>query len=272
MKGEYEHRTAKTTTIKGKLRPPTDGKALPTLSFALSDQAARANAPTEALADFLRTWAPPETDSWYVLKIDEPPDSGRQSIEASLVVPGVDAWQLGEARLSRIGGRTPEDLNFRNQLCVRIGSAAVDSGRIEAAMKRLILHMSGSLEPSFSDSENPWKTLEKKFRTAATALGERAADVVKVLDWGQANNIREIRNDIIHAYWWDYSDVGITRGRVYQDGTSELIRVTLDQLDDDCRKLRVYADTLDSAMDGIWLNVYLPRANKVTEREAPAEN
>ena len=98
-------------------------------------------------------------------------------------------------------------------------------------------------------------------RKAATALGERAADVVKVLDWGQANNIRDIRNDIIHAYWWDYSDVGITRGRVYQDGTSELIQITPAQLDEDCQKLHDYADTLDSAMDGIWLNVYLPRRN-----------
>jgi hypothetical protein len=251
----------KMTTLKGKFRPPTDGTALPTLTFALSTEAERSGGPTDALDDFMKAWAPPGTDSWYVLKIDQAPDSGRQSIEASLVVPGVDAWQLGEARLSRIGGRAPEDLIFRNQLYARIGSAAVAGGRIEAAMKRLILHMSGSLEPSFADTEDPWKTLDRKLRNAATALGERAADVVKVLDWGQANNIRDIRNDIIHAYWWDYSDVGITRGRVYQDGTSELIQITPEQLDEDCQKLQEYADALDSAMEGIWLNVYLPRRN-----------
>jgi hypothetical protein len=253
--------TSKMTTLKGKFRPPTDGTALPTLTFALSNAAERASAPTDARDDFMKAWAPPGTDSWYVLKIDQAPDSGRQSIEASLVVPGVDAWQLGEARLSRIGGRVPADLKFRNQLYVRIGSVAVAGGRIEAAMKRLILHMSGSLEPTFADSEDTWKTLDRKLRNAATALGERAADVVKVLDWGQANNIRDIRNDIIHAYWWDYSDVGITRGRVYQDGTSELIQITPEQLDEDCQKLHDYADTLDSEMDGIWLNVYLPRRN-----------
>lgn len=251
----------KMTTLKGKFRPPIDGTALPTLTFALSTAAERAGAPTEILDDFTKVWAPPGTDSWYVLKIDQAPDSGRQSIEASLVIPGVDAWQLAEARLSRIGGRSPEDLIFRNQLYARIGSAAVAGGRIEAAMKRLILRMSGSLEPSFADSEDPWKTLDRKLRNAATALGERAADVVKVLDWGLANNIRDIRNDIIHAYWWDYSDVGITRGRVYQDGTSELIQITPKQLDEDCQKLHDYADALDSAMDGMWLNIYLPRRN-----------
>ncbi|WP_130177842.1 hypothetical protein [Cryobacterium sp. SO1] len=252
----------KMTTINGKFRPPTDGTALPTLTFALSDEAARATAPSEALGDFMRAWAPPGTDTWYVLKIDQAQDSGRQSIEASLVVPSVNAWQLGEARLSRIGGRSPEDVNFRHQLYMRIGAAAVAGGRIEAAMKRLLLHMSGSLEPTFADSDDPWKTLDRKLRNAATALGERAADVVKVLDWGQANNIRDIRNDIIHAYWWDYSDVGITRGRVYQDGTSELIQITPEQLDEDCQKLHDYAETLDSAMDGLWLNIYLPRLNE----------
>jgi hypothetical protein len=251
----------KMTTLKGKFRLPTDGTARPTLTFALSTEAERSGRPNNALDDFMKAWAPPGTDSWYVMKIDQAPDSGRQSIEASLVVPGVDAWQLGEARLSRIGGRAPEDLIFRNQLYVRIGAAAVAGGRIEAAMKRLILHMSGSLEPSFADSDDPWKTLDRKLRNAATALGECAAEVVKVLDWGQANNIRDIRNDIIHAYWWDYSDVGITRGRVYQDGTSELIQITPEQLDEDCQKLHEYADALDSAMDGIWLNVYLPRRN-----------
>jgi hypothetical protein len=231
------------------------------LTFALTTELERASAATDVLDDFMKTWAPPGTDSWYVMKIDQAPNSGRQSIEASLVVPGVDAWQLGEARLSRIGGRAPRDLIFRNQLYLRIGSAAVAGGRIEAAMKRLILHMSGTLEPAFADSDDPWKTLDRNLRNAATALGERAADVIKVLDWGQANKIRDIRNDIIHAYWWDYSDVGITRGRVYQDGTSELIQMTLEQFDADCQKLQVYADTLDSAMDGIWLNIYLPRLN-----------
>lgn len=178
-----------------------------------------------------------------------------------MVIPGADTWQLGEARISRIGGRTPEDLFFRNQLHMRIGSAAVAGGRIEAAMKRLILRMSGSLEPKFADSEVPWKTLDKKLRNAATVLGERAVDIIKVLDWGQENNIRDIRNDIIHAYWWEYSDVGITRGRVYQNGTSELIQITPEQLDEDCQKLQAYADMLDSAVDGMWLNIYLPRRN-----------
>lgn len=206
------------------------------------------------------------------MTIDQAPDSGRQSIEASLVVPPAHSWQLGEARLSRIGGRTPADLFFRNQLYTRIGSAAVAGGRIEAAMKRLILHMSGSMEPTFADSENPWKTLDKKLRNAATALGERGAEVVKVLDWGEANNIRDIRNDIIHAYWWDYSDVGITRGRVYPDGTSELIQISPEQLDEDCGKLLRYADTLDSAMDGIWLNVYLPRLNNEGASTRPSSD
>jgi hypothetical protein len=252
----------KLTTLNGKFRPPTDGASLPILTFALTNEASRASAPADVIDEFLKTWAPPGADTWYVLKINQAPDNERQSIEASLVVPGVDAWELSDARLSRIGGRSPEDIDFQNQRYVRIGSAAVAGGRIEAAMKRLLLHMSGSLEPSFANSEDPWKTLDKKLRNAATALGKRGADVIKVLNWGQANNIRDIRNDIIHAYWWDYSEVGITRGRVHLDGTSELIQVTPKQLDEDCQKLINYAETLDSAMDGLWLNVYLPRRNR----------
>ena len=254
---------AKTVRFDGRMRPPTDGTDMPTLTFGLFTEADLATLSPEALEDFRRDWAPPGANSWYVLDINQAPDSGRQSIHASMLVPGVDAWELSEARISRIGGRAPEDLEFRNQLYMRIGSAAVAGGRIEAAMKRLILGMSGHPEPKFADSEDPWKTLDKKLRNLAVALGERATDIVKLLDWGEENNIRDIRNDIIHAYWWDYADVGITRGRVHLDGTSELIQITPEQLDEDCRKLELYADMLDSAVEGRWLNIYLPRRNQV---------
>ncbi|GAB2447656.1 hypothetical protein HD599_001642 [Conyzicola lurida] len=251
----------KTTEVKGKFRPPTDGSTLPSLTFALTNEEARAGAPEDVVAEFMKTWAPPGASSWYSMKINETPGNGRQSIEASLVVPSANKWELGEARISRIGGRAPSDVDFRNLLYTRIGASAVAGGRIEAAMKRLILHMSGTLEPAFADAEDQWLTLEKKLRAAAMAVGERAADVIEVLDWGQANKIREIRNDMIHAYWWDYSNVGITRGRVHRDGTSEVILMTPEQLDSDCGKLQNYAEALDSAMDGIWLNIYLPRLN-----------
>jgi hypothetical protein len=215
--------------------------------------------------EYTKVWGPPGTDTWYAITIEQTSDNGRQSIEASLVVPRANAWQLGEARLSRIGGRSPEDLHFRNQLYLRIGMAAIAGGRIEAAMKRLILHMSGSPKPSFADAEDPWKNIETKLRKAALTLSARGADVVRLLDWGRANKIREIRNDIIHAYWWDYSGVGITRGRVHLDGTSEIIQVTPEQLDEDCQKLLVYADSLDEAIDGRWLSIHLPR------RKAPQQ-
>lgn len=260
--GNMGNESPKTSRLDGKFRPPTDGTAPPTLEVTLSTAAARATAPANVRDDYVKVWAPPGTDNWYRMKIDQAPGNGRQSLEASMVVPARDAWELGEARLSRIGGRAPEDLLFRNQLYMRVGSAAVAGGRIEAAMKRLILHLTDELEPKFAAVDVPWKKLDSKLRHEASALGERAADVVKVLDWGRDNNIRDIRNDIIHAYWWDYSGVGITRGRYYQDGTSELIQITPEQLDEDCQKLQVYADMLDSTMDGIWLNVYLPRRNR----------
>lgn len=53
-------------------------------------------------------------------------------------------------------------------------------------------------------------------------------------------------------------DLGITKGRVYQDGMRELIQISPEQLDENYWKLQVYADMLDSGMDGTWLNVYLP--------------
>jgi hypothetical protein len=232
---------------------------MPALTFRLAEESTMASMAPEVRDEFMRTWAPPGAGSWHIMSIELEPDSGGQNIEASVVIPGADSWDLGEARVSRIGGRTPQDLHFRHQLFSRIGSATVAGGRIEAAMKRLILHMSGTLEPRFADSNELWSKLDKKLRQAAADIGERAADVIKVLDWGQDNNVRDIRNDIVHAYWWDYSGVGITRGRVHMDGTSEMILISLEQFEQDCAKLEAYADMLDSAMDGLWLNIYLPR-------------
>jgi hypothetical protein len=247
------------STVNGKFRPPTDGSTLPTLSFSMITEHVLKSATPESAADYVEAWAPPGAKAWHAMRIDETPGNGRQSIEASLTVPGAATWELGEARISRIGGPAPRDVAFRNALYARVGAAAVAGGRIEAAMKRLILHMSGTLEPAFANTEHPWKTLEKKVRSAAMAVGEGAEDVIRLLDWAEENRIRDIRNDIIHAYWWDYSDVGITRGRVHLDGTSEIILMTPDQLDSDCEKLLRYAEALDSAMDGVWLNIYLPR-------------
>ena len=245
--------------ISGRLRPHSDGTPLPSLSFALTTPTSRSGATSTARDAFMRKWAPPGSDTWYATTIKHAPESGRKDIEASLVVPNKESWQLTEALVSRIGGPTAADLAFRNQLYLRIGLAAASGGRIEAAMKRLILHMSGSLHPKFSDSEYTWKVLDQKLRAAASKLGETAKDVVAVLDWGSEKGIREIRNDLIHAFWWEYDGVGITRGRVHLDGTSELIQITLDQLDENCRALQDYADMLDSAIQNLWLTLYLPR-------------
>lgn len=249
----------KTTRLKGKFRPPTDGSPMPSLSFTPVTREARGDVVAEEAAEIAEVWAPAWSDAWYLLKIIEKPDSGRSSIEASLTIPGVNSWELAEARVSRIGGRSRADREFEQWLYGRIGAAAVAGGRIEAAMKRLVLSMSGTLDPAFADAEDQWSTLEKKLRSAAESKGERAAEVIKLLDWGQEHGIREIRNDIVHAYWWDYAGAGVTRGRVYRDGTSELIIVTPAQLDSDCEKLQAYADGLDSAMEMIWLNIYFPR-------------
>lgn len=249
----------KMSAIQGKIRPTTDGSPLPALSFTHITPELRQAADPDELKEWLHTWAPPTAaDNWYSLSIDEKPDSGRPSIHASLTLPPA-SWQLGEARVTRIGGRSQDDAVFQTWLYAHIGAAAVNGGRIEAAMKRLILSLSGALEPAFADAEAQWSTLEKKLRTAAEEHGENAADIIEALNWGQENRIREIRNDIIHAYWWDYANVGITRGRVHRDGTSELILITPAQLLDDCRKLEMFADALDSAMDDRWLNIYLPR-------------
>jgi len=253
-----EHKR-KESNIRGRLRPPTDGSPHPLLKFGLSTPEDRARATADEVADFMNKWAPPGSDTWWIMTIEEKPESGRQTIRASLNIPGLDSWELGEARVSRIGGRNQQDAAFQTWLYAHVGAAAVAGGRIEAAMKRLILSMSGTLDPAFADAEDQWAGLEKKLRVAASAKGERATDVIEALDWGQENKVRETRNDIIHAYWWDYADAGITRGRVHRDGTSELIIITPQQLVDDVDKLQRYADALDSVMDHIWLNIYLPR-------------
>lgn len=126
-------------------------------------------------------------------------------------------------------------------------------------MKRLILRMNGAEELLFSSVDEVWSVLEKMLRKVAAAHGTRAEDVLRLLDLGADLKIKELRDYIVHAYWWEYSNVGVTRGRFNRRGNRELIQVVPEQLEADCARLTWYADALESAMDSGWMNVYLPR-------------
>jgi len=94
-----------------------------------------------------------------------------------------------------------------------------------------------------------------------------------LLDWAVEHKVKEIRDDIVHAYWWDYAGVGITRGRFHRRGKSELIRITPEQMDEDCAALEWYADALDSALEHGWLGLHLPRGGgNLTQWNGDAEN
>lgn len=90
---------------------------------------------------------------------------GQPELSYDMVLPGKFAEvDLATVRSDRHGGPNAADLEFRSALYPRIGAVTVGAGRVEMAMKRLLLVPPAPNNAWFSTVDHMWTTLLNKLR------------------------------------------------------------------------------------------------------------
>jgi hypothetical protein len=79
------------------------------------------------------------------------------------------------------------------------------------------------------------------------------------LDWADRNRAKWRRDNVIHAYWWNY-DLGgaVLRSRFRRRQDGEQIIGTWAKLEEDAQLLFQYANRLDELLGEDWGRVLLP--------------
>lgn len=185
---------------------------------------------------------------------------GIPPIEVAVLIPtfeeGVD---LSTVHIERVGGPSDAGKTFRSKLYCIVGAAVVASGHIEAAMQRLvILQKNHAKKADFSVVNWEWSRLHAEIRKHSDIKGVPNKAVIEALDWAEKNAIKKIRDDFVHASWWDYAGVGAVRTRIARKTTGNTILGTLEQVAENAETLHVYANMLDELVGDRWVNFYLP--------------
>lgn len=180
-----------------------------------------------------------------------------------------DAIDFATVLVSRRGGASERDMQFRSRLYQLVGTATVTSGHIESQMKRLLTLSAGGNQASFAEVEFMWSKLENLLRAAAKELAKdepavpvtwkdtSGTRILAALLWADQHHVAEARNHIVHSSWWDFADTGVTRSRFYLNGESELQYLDWDRLEDDCRNLQQFSRMLDEIVGDEWPRFYL---------------
>lgn len=187
---------------------------------------------------------------WYRTEVKL--DNGYE-LTYDLTVPGsMPGWDISTARLGRRGGETAADQMFRQQLYGRIGAVTVAGGHAETAMKRLLLLLRGTTS-DFSRAEKLWSELLKDLaRECATGTDARREQLKRVLDWAEKNRVKERRDDVVHAYWWNFDGCGVARSRFRRGRQPRVIVGLLDDLEEDAKLLFEFARRLDDLLGEDW--------------------
>lgn len=183
--------------------------------------------------------------------------------EYSLFLPnGFDSTALATAHVERDGGDVQEDLAFRTKLYFLIGAGIVKAGQIEDSMKRLLILTSGNRHADFSAEGATWTALHKELKLRANRDGPPGNTVSVAVQWAEHHHVKKIRDDLIHANWWDFSGIGVRRTRFAIKSKGVTLLGSLDELKCDVEVLGQYELMLDDCVGPHWPRVYLP-ATKV---------
>jgi hypothetical protein len=197
------------------------------------------------------------------------------TIKGQMVVRGQNS-DLAAVIVTRLGGPSGPDREFRTRLYQLVGSVTVAGGQIEAQMKRLIVLLKRSEDHSFTEQiEGPWGKIARLLRAEAEgalgtdtgpmdAFGTRPtsmpARILTALDWAAEQDLANVRNDFIHANWWDYADTGVSRSRFLLGGESQLQHFTWDFIQKESDDFQEFLRMLDEIVADQWSRFYLPRA------------
>lgn len=198
---------------------------------------------------------PPFDGTWY--RVREELDHG--VCEYSLTLPsGFEHVNLATVHVERIGGDSAEDLEFRKILYYLIGAGVVKSGQIEDGMKRLLILTGKRTEADFSVADLTWSDLHKKLKCRANRDGPPGNTLAKTLEWGETKKVKDARDNLIHASWWDYAGVGVRRTRFSHGGKNNIAIGTLDDLKQTVELLGQYEIYIDDCVGQFWPRAYLP--------------
>jgi len=164
---------------------------------------------------------------------------------------------LATVRVGRHGGPTPIDLAFRQELFVIVGSVTVAGAHIEAALKRLLLVMSG-MGSEFSRVDLVWADLEKKLRKRCSSDSTRERELLVLLDWADKYRLREGRHTAVHGSWWIYAGVGARVSRWPRKSDDRTQIGTLEGLRTLADRCWSYAQRLDDLIGEDWSRAMLP--------------
>lgn len=88
-----------------------------------------------------------------------------------------------------------------------------------------------------------------------------ASALTQILEHPGRESAKRRRDNVVHAYWWDYDlDGQVRRGRFYRDGSTATLVGTLQDLADDANVLQRYAVQLDDLVEPFWPQARLPVA------------
>jgi hypothetical protein len=205
-------------------------------------------------------YLPPGHAFMYEVSFEET-DDGRPSPPGFfLTVPSSRPHEdVSTLRVSRMGGDDPADELFRARLHRHVGAVTVAAGHVETAMKRLLIQLRDPTD-TFADVDYTWTDLEKKLRSQAAGQPDdpRCKRLLRILDWASDNRVKWRRDNVVHAYWWNYDGVGVFRSRFRRRDDGEQIIGTWQGLEEDSALLFRYAALLDDVLGEDWGRALLP--------------
>ena len=210
---------------------------------------------------FVRVAAPPPGER-YQYDVTMSHESGWELAFVLSIPSNETSGDLETSIVIRDHGPTSADIAYRERLYRLVGEVTVASGRIEAAMKRLLLVLGGG-NGAFVDIDKTWTDLEKDLRSAIAAQAGRMDDVtvplLAALDAALELNLKAIRDDIVHGYHWafDIGQVLVSRFKRKSDPTR--LSGSEDEITTRVPKMTQHAIELERIAMPHWHVAILPR-------------
>ncbi|MDX2919798.1 hypothetical protein PV702_06495 [Streptomyces sp. FL06-04B] len=201
-------------------------------------------------------WPPPGFAFYYRMETHQ---EGYPSYSMDVLLPKArEVVDISTFRISRHGGPNEADFSFRDRLYREIGSIVVAAGHVESTMKRLVLVLKAD-QGGFSVVDKTWSDLHKMLVSQTHTGAPHCKNLAEVLDWGESNDLKRRRDDVVHASWWDWDGVGVTRSRFFRKQDGVTIVGTFEELAEDSRLLSEYAEKLDALLGTDWPQARLPQ-------------
>ncbi|GAA1954745.1 hypothetical protein [Catenulispora subtropica] len=199
---------------------------------------------------------PPDGRTAYRVTINL---DGRAPQVFHMTLPGtIPELNIATLRVGRRGGANERDYAFRELLYPRIGAVTVAGGHVEAAMKRLLILLMES-SGRFSLVDKSWSELHTLLVKESRKPGGRRKELAGILQWAVDNRLKERRDNVVHAYWWIFDDVEVTRSRFFRKEDGANMTGTFADLDEDANLLFEYAQKLDDLLGEDWARALLFR-------------